>query len=209
MAYLPLFPLSLVAYPGERLNLHVFEPRYRQLIGECVTNGTTFGIPTFLNGKLPGYGTEMEVVEVVSRHDNGSMDIKTRGLQVFRLTSFDNPAPGKLYAGGTVSLQPDLGESTYVMPELIALVERLYRVFDTELKANPSRAQPYSFQIGHGIGLPTEAEYELLTLKTESERQDFIYEHLQEVMPVVENMERTKDRIRMNGHFREFGELNF
>lgn len=209
MAYLPLFPLNLVAYPGERLNLHIFEPRYRQLISECVSNSTTFGIPAFLNGKLPGYGTEMEVVEVVSRHDNGSMDIKTRGLRVFRLTSFDNPAPGKLYAGGTVSLRPEPEERPYVMPELIALVERLYRVFDTELKANPNRAQPYSFQIGHGIGLPTEAEYELLTLKTEAERQDFLYEHLQEVMPVVENMERTKERIRMNGHFREFGELNF
>lgn len=209
MAYLPLFPLNLVAYPGERLNLHIFEPRYRQLIGECVADGTTFGIPTYLNGTLPGYGTEMSVAEVVTRHDNGSMDIKTRGIRVFRLTSFENPAPGKLYAGGTVSRWPEPEDHPYVMPELVALVERLYRVFEAELRANPNWAQPYSYQIGHGIGLPTEAEYELLTIKAETERQEFLYEHLQEMMPMVENMERTKERIRMNGHFREFGELNF
>jgi len=209
MAYLPLFPLNLVAYPGERLNLHIFEPRYRQLIGECVADSTTFGIPTYLNGTLPGCGTEMEVVEVVTRHDNGNMDIKTRGLRVFRLSSFDNPAPGKLYAGGKVSRWPEPEEHPYVMPELVALVQRLYRVFDAELKAHPNRPQPYSYQIGHGVGLPTEAEYQLLTMEEEPERQDFLYEYLQTVMPVVENMERTKERIRMNGHFREFGELNF
>jgi Lon protease-like protein len=209
MAYLPLFPLNLVAYPGERLNLHIFEPRYRQLVGECVADGTTFGIPTYLNGALLGCGTEMEVVEVVTRHDNGNLDIKTRGLRVFRLTSFDNPAPGKLYAGGKVSRWPEPEEHPYVMPELVALVQRLYRVFDAELKAHPNRSQPYSYQIGHGVGLPTEAEYQLLTMEEEAERQDFLYEYLQTVMPVVENMERTKERIRMNGHFREFGELNF
>lgn len=209
MPYLPLFPLSLVAFPGEILNLHIFEPRYRQLIGECVANKTTFGIPTYMNNNLPGFGTEMEVLEVVTRHDNGSMDIRTRGLRVFQLRDFDNPVPGKLYAGGTVFRFPVPEQYPYVMPELVALVERLYRVFDTDLKASPHAAQPYSYQIGHGVGLPTEGEYELLSLETETERQGYLLEHLQEVMPVVENMERTKERIRMNGHFREFGALDF
>lgn len=209
MAYLPLFPLKLVAFPGERLNLHIFEPRYRQLITECTDKGRTFGIPTFLDGTLPGYGTEMEVLEVTNQHANGNMDIKTRGLRVFQLTSFDNPAPGKLYAGGQVARWPEPEERPYVMPELLVLVERLYRVFETELRSNPKLPQPYSYQIGHGVGLPTEAEYELLTLESETERQEFLYEHLQEVMPIIENMERAKERIRMNGHFREFGELNF
>ncbi len=208
MSYLPLFPLSLVAFPGEKLNLHIFEPRYRQLINECVAEGITFGIPTYMNSTLPGYGTEMEVLEVANHHTNGSMDIRTRGLRVFQLTGFDNPVPHKLYAGGSVKLYPQPEDHLYVMPELVSLVERLYRVFDTDLKASPILAQPYSYQIGHGVGLPTEGEYELLTLETEPERQEYLLDHLQPVMPVVENMERTKERIRMNGHFKEFGELN-
>ena len=54
--FLPLFPLKLVAFPGEELNLHIFEPRYKQLIREFEQNGTTFGIPTFLDNKVLDFG---------------------------------------------------------------------------------------------------------------------------------------------------------
>ena len=49
-----LFPLNLIVYPGEDLNLHVFEPRYRELINECLEEETTLGIPAFIKNKLPG-----------------------------------------------------------------------------------------------------------------------------------------------------------
>lgn len=205
MPYLPLFPLNLVAYPGEKINLHIFEPRYRQLIGECLDNRTTFGIPAYVNNSLPGYGTEMQVTELVTRYDDGRMDIRTRGLRVFRLLDFENPAPDKLYAHGHVHfyLKPD--KPLFISPQLIDLVEKLYGIFKTEPPFDADSPQPFSYQIAHGVGLPLEGEYELLTLETESERQEFLLEHLQEVLPVVENMERTKERIRMNGDFREFG----
>lgn len=208
MPYLPLFPLNLVAFPGERINLHIFEPRYRQLIGECLAGRTTFGIPTYLNNSLPGYGTEMEVSELVNRYDDGRLDVRTRGLRVFRLLDFENPAPGKLYAHGDAHFYERPEKAPPVLPDLIILVEKLYAIFKTEVKFSSSFSQPYSYQIAHGVGLPLEGEYELLTLETEAERQEFLLEHLEQVLPVVENMEQTKARIRMNGDFREFGELN-
>ena len=61
MNFLPLFPLNLIVFPHEDLNLHIFEPRYRQLINECLDEKKTFGIPAFVNNKLLGYGTEVEV----------------------------------------------------------------------------------------------------------------------------------------------------
>lgn len=205
MSYLPLFPLNLVAFPGEKLNLHIFEPRYRQLISECLVNKTTFGIPAYLNNSLPGYGTEMQVTELVTRYEDGRMDIRTKGIRVFRLLDFENPAPGKLYAHGKVYFYPKPESDTSVSPQLTDLVGKLYRLLKTEPPFNPASSQPYSYQIGHGVGLSLESEYELLTLESESERQDFLIEHLEAVLPVVENMERTKERIRMNGSFREFG----
>ena len=63
--FLPLFPLKLVAFPGEELNLHIFEPRYKQLIRECEQNGTTFGIPTFLDNKVLDFGTEIELIKKI------------------------------------------------------------------------------------------------------------------------------------------------
>lgn len=205
MLYLPLFPLNLVAFPGEKLNLHIFEPRYRQLINECLDNETTFGIPAYVNNSLPGYGTEMQLTELVTRYDDGRLDVRTHGIRVFRLLDFENPAPGKLYAHGEVHFYPKPESAPPISPQLPDLVNKLYRLLKTDSPFDPASTQPYSYQVAHSIGLSLESEYELLTLENESERQDFLIGHLEAVLPVVENMERTKERIRMNGNFREFG----
>lgn len=207
MPYLPLFPLNLVAYPGEKVNLHIFEPRYKQLVRECIERENTFGIPAFINNSLPGYGTEMKIVELAREFDDGRMDIRTEGARVFRLLDFENPMPDKLYAGGHAHFYPHTSD-TSVSPELILAIEKLYELFKTEVRFDPDISQPYSYQIGHHVGLPIEGEYKLLTLKSEAERQEFLLEHLHQVLPVVENMERTKARIQMNGDFREFGPLD-
>ena len=83
--FLPVFPLSLVAFPGERLNLHIFEPRYKQLIQDCQDEGKTFGIPAYIDDHLNEFGTEMELTSIEKVYEDGSMDIKTRGVQVFRV----------------------------------------------------------------------------------------------------------------------------
>lgn len=205
---LSLFPLNLIIYPGEDLNLHIFEPRYRQLINECLENEQTFGIPAFLNNKLPGYGTEMHVTTLHKRYPDGRMDIKSKGLGVFRLVNFENPVPGKLYAGGEVELiEP--GESFSAHGS--ALTERLEQLYDL-LQIETDYAittENLSYRVAHKVGLSIEQEYELLTLETEAERQLFLIQHLNNVLPVVSDMERTKQRIRMNGHFKNLDPLNF
>jgi hypothetical protein len=135
------------------------------------------------------------------------MDIRTRGRRVFRMIDFENPVPGKLYAGATVEFLPR-PEAAPVRPDLLEAVAELYRVFKTAVPFRPELPQPYSFQLGHAVGLSSEKEYELLTLETEEERQGFLLEHLEQVLPVVEQMERTRERIQMNGDFRQFGEID-
>jgi Lon protease-like protein len=206
---LPLFPLNLVVFPGEDLNLHIFEPRYRQLVSECLANESTFGIPVFMDNKLPGYGTEVHITTLHKRYDDGRMDIKTKGLRTFQLLNFENPVAGKLYAGGEVqSIEPGDSFSPH-LNELLQLIERLYDL----LQINTDEIRPYepnlSFRIGHKVGLSIEQEYELLTLETESERQQFLIRHLDKVIPVISEMERTKQRIRMNGHFKNLDPLSF
>jgi Lon protease-like protein len=207
MAYLPLFPLKMVAFPGEKVSLHIFEARYRELIAECIAQAGTFGLPTFLNGVLPGYGTEMEITEVAHAYEDGRFDIRTRGVRVFRILEFENPAPGKLYAGGTVEFMEVPEVAPAVRPDLIEAITELYHLLKITLPHfHLESAQPFSYQVAHGVGLPPDGEYELLTLATELERQEYIVEHLRRVIPVIENVERTKEVIRMNGDFRKFGE---
>ena len=207
--FLPLFPLGLVAFPTEKLNLHIFEPRYRELINECIDQGTTFGIPAYINGKLLSHGTEMKVIKVEKRYDDGSLDIKTKGIRPFVIQTFENPCIGKLYAGGQVAerADPSLGD----VPAMIGLTQRLkalHHILQTSFEFDASVAY-FSYSVGHKVGLAIEEEYELLTLKTEAERQVFLIQHLERTLPILIEMERTKERIKMNGHFKNLDPLKF
>lgn len=205
---LALFPLNLVVYPGEDLNLHIFEPRYQQLVSECIEEERTFGIPAFINNKLPGYGTEMHVTTLHKRYPDGRMDIKSRGVGVFKLVNFENPVAGKLYAGGEVELvTPSDGYSAHTK----ALTERLDRLYDLlQIEVDyDSSDENFSYKVAHKVGLSIDQEYDVLQLDSEAERQLFLIQHLNTVLPVVSDMERTKQRIRMNGHFKNLDPLNF
>ena len=83
--FIPIFPLGIVVYPGEDLNLHIFEPRYKQLISECNEQKKPFGIPTVIENKMQDFGSLVTITEISKVHDNGEMDIKTKGEKVFRI----------------------------------------------------------------------------------------------------------------------------
>src|SRR5215475_13399823 len=83
--FIPIFPLGIVVYPGEELNLHIFEPRYKQLISECHVSGKDFGIPTIIEESVQDYGSLVTVIDITKLYDNGEMDIKTKGSRVFRI----------------------------------------------------------------------------------------------------------------------------
>ncbi len=209
MSFLPLFPLNLVVFPHEDLNLHIFEPRYKELVNECLENNTSFGIPTFVNNKLAGHGTEVHITQLSKRYGDGRMDINTKGQRVFRITDFQNPVEGKLYAGGEVEFidNDDLTET--VNPFLLSLVDKLYALLKLKIDYNKPDYQPFSYRIAHKIGLSVSEEYELLTIASETQRQTILVAHLERILPVVSEVERTKDRIAMNGHFKEFDALDF
>jgi Lon protease-like protein len=83
--FIPIFPLEIVVYPGEQLHLHIFESRYKQLINDCYTNNKPFGIPTVLNNGIAEMGTLVSITEVSKVYDDGKMNIKTKGIQLFNI----------------------------------------------------------------------------------------------------------------------------
>lgn len=205
---IPLFPLNLVAFPGEELNLHIFEPRYKQLINDCLETKTTFGIPSYALTKIE-YGTEMKIIEVSKAYDDGRMDIKTVGLGAFRVLEFINPWSNKLYAGGPVELLPaiDDADPTNTL-KLSELCRELFSWLHMDEAISLSDTDGI-YKVIHKIGLKIEEEYELLQMTRESERQAFIIGHLQRLIPALERAERAKEKIRLNGHFKHFDPLKF
>ncbi len=205
---LGLFPLNLVAFPGEHLNLHVFEPRYKQLINDCLEKKSTFGIPSYVNNKIE-YGTEMEIIELTKLYEDGRMDIKTKGLNPIRVLRFDNPWKDRLYAGGLVEeIHQDEREDNDLRVRMIDLVQELFSWLRMEEKLNVDRATPM-YEIIHKIGLTPEEEYEILKMPVEIERQSYVVEHLKRVLPALERAERARERINLNGHFKNLDPLKF
>ena len=206
--YLPFFPLKLVAFPGENVNLHIFEPRYRQLINECLDENTTFGIPVFGETMLK-FGSEMEISRVVKRYTTGELDIVTRCVGSFRVLSFDDKVKGKLYAGGNVERLDFIDDHNraqwshlkHLGKELMTLL-KMEQKLDVNLLTN-------SFELAHKLGLSLVQEYEMLQMVRESQRQTYMINHLERAIPLVRHMENTKERIKMNGHFQYHDPLNF
>lgn len=206
--FLRLFPLNWVIFPEERVNLHIFEPRYRQLIAECEASNETFGIP-FYNEGIKSYGTIAVIDSIKRRYSDGRMDITVKGLEPFELHSFLPVVEDRLYPGGKVKSMP----VTYSYEEADAtLLEVLISQFFDLIGNKPSiqaDASHLSFAYGHKIGLGLEQELELLLLGDESSRQTYLIDHLERILPTLRHVETTKKRIQMNGHFKNFDALEF
>lgn len=202
-SFLPLFPLQLVVFPSENLNLHIFEPRYKQLIKECEEEGKTFGIPAFIGKKVQEYGTEIELIQIVKESPSGEMDIKTRGIGLFRIDTFHRVVEGRLYSGADIERLDFSTNSDILLNNTIyALVEELFQILKIN-KTLPEDQDNFStYEIAHHIGLSVEQEYELLCIRSAYERQEYIKSHLMKLIPVVREMERLRERVQMNGHFK-------
>ena len=133
--FLPLFPLELVVYPGEKLNLHIFEPIYKQLIREVDHNNTTFGIPVFIKKEIMPIGTELRLLSIEKKYDNGELDIKTIGVGIFKTEEFYSVAPGKLYPGADIKRLTATDDSDLILNEkILTKVEELFEVLKMNKK---------------------------------------------------------------------------
>ena len=208
--FIPIFPLSIVVYPGENLNLHIFEPRYKQLIAECKENNKPFGIPAVIDNRLQDYGTLMEVKEIVKVYDNGEMDIKIKGEKVFRILEVIKAVPDKLYSGAIVNY-PDNNEkpNNDLMRKVLIGIRELHRLLNVVKDFNKTDDELNSYDVAHHVGLTLPEEYELLGLMEELQRQEYLKRHLTKVIPMVTEMEGLKDKVKQNGHFQNLGGFQF
>ena len=201
--FIPVFPLAIVVYPGEALNLHIFEPRYKQLIGECASEGKSFGIPVVIDNKAGEWGTLVKVEEVVKTYDNGEMDIRTIGIEVFRVLEIIKTIPDKLYSGAIVNYPSNnLSGSKELMKKVLIGLKEMHRILNISKTYKKPEENLFAYDIAHHCGLSIHEEYELLQLMQELQRQEFLKRHIAKVLPVLTEAEALKDKIKLNGHFK-------
>ncbi|MDX1409591.1 MAG: peptidase [Saprospiraceae bacterium] len=200
---LPMFPLQLVVFPGERLNLHIFEPRYKQLINDCRTSGSTFGLPAFIDDQVMPVATEMIVHHVHKVYPDGKMDIRTLGKRIVQISNFQRVVDGKLYGGASadpieITLEGVLTRNI----ELLKLVHTLHKLMDIRKTLPEKTDHGITYQLAHHVGLNIQQEYALLELPDEADRQDYLIDHLTRLIPIVREMNALREKVQMNGHFR-------
>jgi Lon protease-like protein len=209
--FIPIFPLGIVVYPGESVNLHIFEPRYKQLINECHAEGKPFGIPAIIDNKLNEMGTMVRITEMSKVYENGEMDIKTQGVRVFRVLEMIKTIPDKLFSGAIVNYPENVEGpgKPELMEKIVLAVRELHRMLNITKDFHKQDADLVSYDIAHHAGLSLEEEYELLGLMREDQRQEYLKRHLAKVLPVIAEMETLKERVKLNGHFKNLSSFKF
>lgn len=208
--FIPIFPLGIVVYPGEHLNLHIFEPRYKQLVKECFETSKAFGIPPVINDKVAEMGTLMRVVEISKTYDDGKMDIKTEGQSVFKILEVIKDLPEKLYSGAIVTYPENFPKSSPTKMKLILTgIKALHARLNISKDFPKPEPELRSYDVAHHVGLAIEDEYHLLELPQELQRQEFLKRHLAKVLPIMEHMDLLKGKIKMNGHFKNLEGFKF
>jgi Lon protease-like protein len=208
--FIPLFPLGIVIYPMEKLHLHIFEPRYKQLIRECFDAKKPFGIPTVLNNRLQDMGTLVVITEIVQQYENGEMDINTEGVKIFRTLEVIRQIPEKLYSGAIVNYPENKTDdgSPKLMKFIINGVKEVHRLLNISKDFKKPEEDLTTYDVVHHMGLSVDEEYEFLGLLMELQRQEYLKRHLQKVLPMLMEMEQLKEKVKLNGHFRNLSPLD-
>ncbi|MGE5518886.1 MAG: LON peptidase substrate-binding domain-containing protein [Candidatus Dadabacteria bacterium] len=207
--FIPIFPLGIVVYPGEQLNLHIFEDRYKQLINECYPGEKVFGIPAVIDKRLQDYGTAVRVKEISKVDEKGEMDIKTEGEKVFRILEVIKEIPDKMYSGAIVNYPPNHHTgSAEVMRRVVNSIRELFKLLKVEKDFKKNDVELNSYDVAHHVGLSLQEEYELLNLMHERQRQEYLKLHLTKVIPLIAEMESLKKKVKQNGHFKNLSGFN-
>lgn len=201
---LPMFPLGLVLYPHERLPLHIFEQRYRELTQYCLENEVPFGIVLFEEGEMARTGSTARIRDVINRYDDGRLDILVEGEQRFRLGQLYSQ---KSYLTADVELveEPDVDLDFALRERVITQHMKLLELAGRTVRpALYEGVEQLSFVLAQNAGLDTPQKQELLELFTENERVQYLTRLFERLIPRVEQRESARRRIRSNGHSKDF-----
>jgi Lon protease-like protein len=196
---LGLFPLPIVLVPTERIPLHIFEPRYRELVDECIELGEEFGLVLATgDGAVHEIGTRARVVQVLQVLDDGSKNIVVEGGERFRLLDLTS---GRTFTTGIV--EPVLDDDE---PPLSADVERALEIFSELAEASdsdvdvPDPLSPiFDFEVAARVDFATEAKQKLLSMTSPQARMAALIALLEVALEAIRLELTLRERASRNG----------
>ena len=204
MEEIGLFPLGLVLLPTEQVPLHIFEPRYRELIAECLENEQPFGLVYADDDGLRRTGTFASVVEVVDQFEDGRLNIVVEGGDRFRLVELTD---GRSFQTGTIEPFDDVDDPP--PPDDVRrgldLFARLVELTGAEVEVPGESLEQPAFSIASRFELAPELKLELLEEPSERLRLRRLCEILETVAAVVERQREVAELAQRNGRVKPAG----
>lgn len=208
---LPLFPLNVVLFPYSKLPLFIFEERYKKLINENINKGKPFGIILFEDKKIYLTGCIAKVDRVISRKDNGELNIVISGIQRFHLNSYETGVDG--YYVGKVKMNEELisefdkeksEKCVTIYNELVEIVYKgsINKIYLSDIKWQNTR-RSVSFAMAEKCGLSLLERQSLLEIETEDMRLDYILKYFEEVFPKLKEADRISNIIKSDGYIQQ------
>ena len=198
MTELGLFPLPLVLLPTEQVPLHIFEERYKDLIAECLDDEAEFGLVYADEAGIREIGTRAAVLEVLTRFEDGRMNILVEGRGRFRLLELTG---GRTFQTGETTPLEDLDDLADADTEerARALFDRLRELTSSEIQMPEPGTPRLSYVLAARVELAAEAKLELLAETSENVRLERVCELLEEAAVAVERQRTAAERAAANG----------
>jgi Lon protease-like protein len=188
---LPLFPLDLVLLPGVPLPLHVFEPRYKEMIAECLDEKKPFGVVRASSNGVADIGCTAEIVEVTKRYDDGRMDILTRGVERFEVLQVHEERPF-LEAEFTVIEDEPGTPSSELVQRAVRLHTEIAKLAGSDANGPAESAEHLSFLLAGSLPLDLDFKQNLLTTLSEPKRLEAVISYLETVLPSLRRASKAR-----------------
>jgi len=195
---LPLFPLEIVVFPSAPLPLHIFEPRYKEMIGECLAQDRPFGMVRAKENALSAIGCSARIVTVIRKYEDGRLDIAAEGAQRFEIIQV-NQERSFLQAEVAFFEDETSTVSKNATDAVIQLHEQLFAVLGQTVKIE-READFLSFHLAQDLPVDLDFKQTLLEMKSEAERIETLTEYYRATIPKIETSLRVRQRASGNGH---------
>jgi Lon protease-like protein len=195
---LPLFPLEIVVFPGAPLPLHIFEPRYKEMINECLSQNRAFGMVRAKENAVSTIGCSANIVTVIKKYEDGRMDIAAQGAQRFEIIEVNQE---RSFLQAEVAFFDDEPStvSRDAADTVIQLHEQLFAVMGQPVEVDRDAAY-LSFRMAQELPVDLDFKQTLLEMKSEADRIELLTEYYRATIPKVENSLRVRQRASGNGH---------
>ena len=198
MPLLPLFPLEIVVFPGAPLPLHIFEPRYKEMIGECLSQERPFGMVRAKENALSAIGCSARILTIIKKYEDGRMDIAAEGAQRFEIIQVNQE---RSFLQAEVSFFDDEPSivSKSAADTVVQLHEQLFAVMGQSVEVDRDAAL-LSYRLAQDLPVDLDFKQTLLEMKSEAERVEILTEYYRATIPKIENSLRVRQRASGNGH---------